>query len=95
MYIWIIKGSIVLAYLGNISYTQCCKFSRLYESAFGSQLYQCQSLIVKQEVKQNTNKKQTSQEMFCLFFTELLFCFLHRLFDENLLNRRTLASKAL
>ena len=52
-----IKRSVVLAYLGNTSYTSCSKFSRLYEFAFGSQLYQCKTLIVKQEVKQNANKK--------------------------------------
>ena len=44
---------------------------------------------------QITNKKQTSKEMFCLVYLELLLCFFYRLFDENFLNRRTLAAKAL
>ena len=34
MYIWIIKRPIVLIYLGNISYSSCCKFSRLYDTNY-------------------------------------------------------------
>ena len=34
MYIWIIKRSIVLIYLAIISYSSCCKFSRLYDTKY-------------------------------------------------------------